>query len=347
MIYSELGTSKIRVSLLCLGTMTWGQQNTEEDAFKHLDFACDMGINFIDTAEIYPVPPKAETFSLTEQFIGKWLKQKKNREKIVLATKISGPSTLLSWISSNKPCFSKEHIKYSLDNSLKRLKTDYIDLYQLHWPNRKSNFFGQLGFNVPKNESFIPISEILSFLQDFINKGKIRFIGLSNETPWGVMSFINEAKKNGFSKIVTIQNPYNLLNRSFEVGNAEISYREKVGLLAYSPLACGVLSGKYFQKNVPKNSRLTLFGKHFTRYNNERASLAAKKYINLAAKTGIKPAQLALSFVNSRSYLTSTIIGATNIEQLRENIESINVNLSKDILKEIEKIHLQNPNPAP
>jgi len=346
MQYRKLGISDLNVSLLCLGTMTWGEQNTEAEAFTQMDMAINAGINFFDTAEMYPVPPKAETYTNTETIIGNWFNKHNNRSKVILASKVAGRSDTLQYIRDGKFCLDKKNIQQALDASLKRLKTDYIDLYQLHWPDRKTNFFGQLGFVYDEKDQSTNIEETLLALADFVKQGKIRYIGLSNETPWGVMKFLQIADKLNLPKVVSIQNPYNLLNRSYEIGLSEISHRENTGLLAYSPLAFGVLSGKYLNNQAPKNARITLF-ERFSRYSNQLGILATQSYVNIAKKYNLDPSQMALAYVNSRSFLTSNIIGATSLEQLKTNIESINITLSAEILDEIESIHTLYPNPCP
>ena len=347
MRYKKLAHTDIDVSLICLGTMTWGEQNTEQEAYEQLDFSLERGVNFIDTAELYPVPPKRETFSRTETYIGSWFQKRKNRDKVILATKIAGKASWLPWIREGKNCFDRKNITSALEGSLRRLKTDYIDLYQLHWPERKTNFFGQLGYYPSQEDAFIPIEETLVILHDLVNEGKIRYIGLSNETPWGVMEFLRFAKDRQLPRVVSIQNPYNLLNRTYEIGLAEVSHREGAGLLAYSPLAFGVLSGKYLDNTASETSRLKLFGEQFKRYLNENALASTKKYVDLAKRHGISPTQMSLAFVNERPFLTSNIIGATDLKQLKENIDSIHIKLSKEVLEEIEKIHSSNPNPSP
>ena len=345
MNFKKLGNTDIKVSLICLGTMTWGEQNSKEEAFAQMDFALDNGINFFDTAELYAVPPKKETYGLTEKYIGEWFNKKKNREKIILASKVAGKSGM-TWLRDEKTCLDKKHITKALEESLKRLQTDYIDLYQLHWPDRKTNFFGQLGYQHDENDNSIPLEETLSILDDLVKQGKIRYIGISNETAWGTMKLIEIAKEKNFSRIVSVQNPYNLLNRSYEVGLAEVSIREQCGLLAYSPLGFGVLSGKYLNNQWPENARLTLF-KEFTRYLNPVAIKCTESYIKLAEENGFKPSQMALSYVNSRPFLTSNIVGATNLKQLKENIDSVDIKLNEKIIEKIEEIHKINPNPAP
>ena len=345
MQFKKLGNTDIKVSLICLGTMTWGEQNSKEEAFAQMDFALDNGINFFDTAELYAVPPKKETYGFTEKYIGEWFNKKKNREKIILASKVAGKSGM-TWLRDEKTCLDKKHITKALEESLKRLQTDYIDLYQLHWPDRKTNFFGQLGYQHDENDNSIPLEETLSILDDLVKQGKIRYIGISNETAWGAMKLIEIAKEKNFSRIVSVQNPYNLLNRSYEVGLAEVSIREQCGLLAYSPLGFGVLSGKYLNNQWPENARLTLF-KEFTRYLNPVAIKCTESYIKLAEENGFKPSQMALSYVNSRPFLTSNIVGATNLKQLKENIDSVDIKLNEKIIEKIEEIHKINPNPAP
>jgi aryl-alcohol dehydrogenase-like predicted oxidoreductase len=346
MEYRELGNTGIDVSVICLGTMTYGEQNTEAEAFEQMDYALSAGINFFDTAELYAIPARAETYGRTEEIIGNWLHARKNRDKIILASKIAGPGEgWVDHIRGGKTRYSRAHIEAALNGSLQRLKTDYLDLYQLHWPERKTNFFGQLGYD-PKADSFTPIEETLGVLADLVQVGKIRHIGLSNETPWGVMQFLMAADKLGLPRIASIQNPYNLLNRSYEVGLAEISWREQCGLLAYSPLGFGVLSGKYLHGASPAGARLTLYP-DYTRYSSPQALSATEKYVELAKAHDLHPTQMALAYVNSRHFLTSTIIGATSMEQLKINIGSIEVHLADETLDEIEAIHTQLPNPSP
>tara|TARA_R110000868_G_scaffold269233_2_gene528611 strand:+ start:19400 stop:20434 length:1035 start_codon:yes stop_codon:yes gene_type:complete len=339
-----LGHSDIKVSKICLGTMTWGEQNTLEQAHAQLDMAMDHGVNFIDTAEMYPVPPMKETCHKTEEIIGHWKKLHSNRDQIILATKVVGPG--FEWIRGG-PRLTKQHVRQALEDSLKRLQTDYVDLYQVHWPDRHTNFFGKRGFAPPEGqEQSTPIEETLAVLAELVKEGKIREIGLSNETPWGVSQWLKLADAGVGPRPVTIQNPYSLLNRLYENGLAEFSYRENIGLLPYSPLAFGMLTGKYDDGAKPQNARLTLFDR-FTRYNNEKATAAAKAYNTLAKDHNLTPAQMALAFVNSRHFTTSTIIGATTLEQLSENLSSEQINLSAQVLEEIELIYNNNPNPAP
>ena len=340
-----LGQTDIHVSTLCLGTMTWGEQNTEKEAHAQLDMALDVGINFIDTAEMYPVPPGPRTQGLTEQYLGSWLSKKKRRDNLVIASKVTGRSSNFNYLRGGETRLDKKNIEAALNESLKRLKTDYIDLYQLHWPDRKTNFFGQLGYTAEDENDVIALSETLGVLDKLIKKGKIRTIGLSNETPWGAMECLRLASE-GLPRIVSIQNPYNLLNRSYEIGLAEVSIRESCGLLAYSPLAFGVLSGKYLNSAKPKNARLTLFDR-FQRYINPHAQKATERYVQLAQDFSMDPVQMALCFVNTRPFLTSNIIGATTLEQLETNIQSAKITLPDEIYSEIDKIHTDIPNPCP
>lgn len=346
MKFCKLGNTGIDVSLICLGTMTWGKQNTQTEAFNQLEAAIAYGVNFIDTAELYPVPPEEETYTLTEQYLGNWLKKRGRRDDLIIATKIAGRSDSLPHIRNGQLCFDRKNIEEALNASLRRLQTDYIDLYQLHWPDRNTNYFGKLGYDHKSDESSIPIEETLRILDDQVRAGKIRHIGVSNETPWGVMQFLHLAEKFDLPRIVSIQNPYSLLNRSFEVGLAEIAHRENCGLLAYSPLGFGVLSGKYLGGKKPPNARITLF-KRFSRYNNPESVAATKAYIDLAKEHNLDPAQMALAFVHSRSFLTSTIIGATTMDQLETNLASVDIALAEELIDGINAIHQRHPNPAP
>ncbi len=348
MEYSKLGHSEIEVSRICLGTMTWGEQNTQSQAFEQMDYALERGVNFWDTAELYSVPPKAETYGSTETIIGNWFAKTKQRAKVVLASKIAGPAEFVEHIRNGQTRFNEQTIEKALNGSLQRLQTDYIDLYQLHWPERPTNFFGKLGFNYPQQSptDLTPIEETLSALSKQVEAGKIRTIGLSNETAWGTMKFLQVAEKMGLEKIVSVQNPYSLLNRSYEVGLAEIAHQENVGCLAYSPLAFGVLSGKYLNNQWPKDARITLFPR-FDRYQNSQAQAATQAYYELANKYNLSLAQMALAYVNSRAFVTANIIGATTLAQLEENIDSINVQLSDESLHELEEIHHQYTYPSP
>ncbi|MCK7542880.1 NADP(H)-dependent aldo-keto reductase [Marinobacter bryozoorum] len=341
----RLGRTDLDVSLICLGTMTWGQQNTEQEAFEQLDYATGEGINFIDAAEMYPVPPRAETQGLTEQYLGNWLARRGRRDDLVIASKVAGPGNGLTYLR-NGPRLTRDHIRQACEASLERLQTDYIDLYQVHWPDRNTNFFGKLGYRHRENEEFTPIEETLGALHELVQEGKIRHIGLSNETPWGTMKYLQLAEQHGWPRPVSVQNPYNLLNRTFELGLAEVAHREDVGLLAYSPLAFGMLTGKYLDGQRPENSRITLF-ERFVRYQGEHAEEAIRAYCELAKAHGLTPAHLALAWVNSRRFVTSNIIGATTMEQLRENIDSVNVTLSDEVLKSLEELHKAFTYPCP
>ena len=344
MEYRKLGNTAIDISLIGLGTMTFGEQNTEADAHQQLDYALAQGINFIDTAEMYPVPPQATTQGATERYIGSWL-VKQQREKIILATKAAGPGAWMQYLR-NGPRLNAQHIQQALDDSLQRLQTDYIDLYQIHWPERQTNFFGQLGFEPGDDTDAVPIADTLHVLADCVRQGKVRCVGISNESPWGTMHYLQLAESLDLPRIVSVQNPYSLLNRTYEIGMAEISYREQVGLLAYSPLAFGVLSGKYLNNARPAGARLSRW-KRFSRYTNPQGQTATAAYVALAREFDLSPAQMALAYVNSRPFVSSNIIGATNLEQLRENIASVDIKLPNAVLEKIETIHAQHPNPCP
>ncbi len=346
MEYNKLGQTDIEVSQICLGTMTWGEQNTEKEAHEQLDYAVESGINFIDVAEMYPVPPREETYGLTESYIGNWLGKRKDRDKIILASKVAAKAEWLPYIRGGQIKLDNKNIVQALEDSLRRLKTDYIDLYQMHWPDRDTNFFGKLAYYHAPEKDGIPIAETLAVLDELVKQGKIRAIGISNETPWGCAEYLRISREKELPRIVSIQNPYNLLNRTFEIGISEFSHREQVGLLAYSPLAFGALSGKYLNNQKPEGARLTLF-ERFNRYLNPQATNATEAYVNLAKKNDLDPSQMALSYVSSRPFLTSNIIGATSMEQLKMDIESINIELSDDVIKDIESIHEKIPNPAP
>ena len=349
MQYRPLGRTNVNVSLITLGTMTWGEQNTEAEAHAQLDYATERGINLIDVAEMYPVPPKAETQGLSERYLGTWLKKSGKRDQLLIATKATGPARKPHnprHVRGGINNFDRKGLTEALNGSLERLQLDHVDLYQLHWPDRSVNSFGQLNYSHIADEETVAIEETLSILSEFVKAGKIRHIGLSNETSWGVAQFLRAAEKFDLERIVTIQNPYNLLNRTFEINLAEFAHREQVGLLAYSPLAFGMLSGKYENGARPAGGRLTLF-ERFTRYTNPQAEAATKAYVALARKHGIDPAQLALAYVNSRPFVTSNIIGATTLEQLRSNIDSLSVQLSPEIIEQIDAIHKTQPNPAP
>ena len=344
MLYTTLPNTDIKVSKICLGTMTFGQQNTENEAHEQLNYAISKGINFIDTAEMYPVPGKKETQGNTEKFIGTWLKN--NREKVVLATKIAGPNRAFSYIREELN-FSKESIKLAIETSLLRLQTDYIDLYQLHWPERKTNIFGIRNYKHDETEEWSDnFAEIIESLNESIKEGKILHYGVSNETSWGLMRYAEESRKLQLPKPITIQNPFSLLNRTFEINLAEIAHRENIGLLAYSPLAFGILSGKYLGGAMPENSRLKLFPQ-MSRYNKMNTNNATQMYVELANKNGFSLAQMSLAYLLQKPFLTSVIIGATNLPQLMENVSSWHINLSDEIVQEIEFIFEKYPNPAP
>ena len=349
MKYRKLGSSEIDVSVICLGTMTWGEQNSKDEAFHQMDYALDQGVNFFDTAELYPVMPKQETYGRTEEIIGDWFQKNKKRDKVVLATKVASKSTGLEWIrqGSDKLGLDKNNINIAVDESLRRLKTDYIDLYQIHWPERKVPLFGKLDFEYdPYDNNWTSFEEVLENLNDLIKIGKIRYIGTSNETPWGMMKFLQISKEKNLPQMASIQNVYSLVNRVFDTANSEVAIRERCGLLAYSPIAGGRLSGKYLNGAKPKNARYTLWPSRFSRHATSRGDKAILNYVNLAKKYNLPPAKMANAFVNERPFVTSNIIGATSMEQLKENIDSINVNLSKELIKEIEEIHSLDPNPC-
>ncbi len=346
MEYTKLGHTNIKVSKICLGTMTFGEQNTKTEGHQQMDYAIDQGINFFDTAEMYAVPSSEENNGKTEDIIGSWFKARGKREQVVLATKITGPSANLKYVRDPLK-FNREQIMQAIEGSLKRLQTDYVDLYQLHWPERKVNFFGKRGYVYDPNDQWEDnFHEILECMQDLVKAGKIRYFGISNETPWGLMHFLKVAEQHQLPRCVSIQNPYSLLNRTFEVGLAEICMREQAGLLAYSPMAFGLLSGKYHKGLDEETSRLNKY-KRMSRYNGKNTRQAAFRYLEIAERHHLDMAQMALAFVNSRPFVTSTIIGATNLDQLKENVDSIYVELSSEVLKEIEEVHEDMPNPAP
>ena len=346
MEYRALGHTDLKVSTLCLGTMTWGEQNSEDEAFAQMDLALGRGVNFWDTAELYPVPPRAETAGRTEEMIGNWFRTRGQRDKVILATKVKGRSAALAHQAGQARDLSRTQVLRAIEGSLKRLQTDYIDLYQLHWPDRPTNFFGQLGYRHDAEAHSVPLRETLSALAEAVRAGKIRHVGLSNETPWGVLACLRLAEQEGLPRVVSIQNPYSLLNRTFEVGLAEIAIREQVGLLAYSPLAFGVLSGKYRGGAKPAGARLTLYSQ-FSRYVGARAVAATEAYVAIAERHGLNPAQMALAFVTQQPFVTSNIIGATTLPQLESNLASMDLHLADDVLREIEAVHQNNPNPAP
>jgi len=336
MKYTTLPHTDIKVSKICLGTMTWGNQNTQQEGFAQMDMALDKGVNFFDAAELYPVPAEAKTYGETERIIG---------NKVVLATKIAGPGDYTAHIRTTG--FSQSALNEAVNDSLKRLQTDYIDLYQLHWPERQTNTFGTRDYEHNDNDKWQDnFNEVLHSLDKLITSGKIRQVGISNEKAWGTMRYLNESHQHDLPRMLTIQNPYSLLNRTFEGDLAEIALREKIGLLAYSPMAFGVLSGKYITGKASQDSRLKLFPR-FARYSSKQCTEATKHYLDIAERHGLSLAQMALAFVNDRPFMTSNIIGATKLKQLEENIDSINVTLSQDILNEINAVHAKVPNPAP
>lgn len=347
MHYNILPDTNIKVSKICLGTMTWGEQNTESEGHEQLNYAInERGINFLDTAEMYSVPAKATTQGFTEKIIGTWLHKRNKRDDLIIASKVCGPSAGLPHIGTGRK-FNSENMTNALHHSLQRLQTDYIDIYQLHWPERPTNYFGALGYHHTSDDAVTDFVETLTVLDDFIKQGKIRYIGISNETPWGTMQYLRIAEKHALPKIITIQNPYNLVNRTYEIGLSEIGIRENIGLLAYSPLAGGLLSEKYLKGNRPDGARFTLWPNYFTRYAHPNTMKAVEKYATLAKEHNLSLAQMSLAFINSRDFLTANIIGATTMQQLKENIDSIDIVLSEEVLKEIQKIHLEFPNPAP
>jgi len=344
MEYRYLGNTEEKVSVICLGTMTWGEQNSEAEAHEQMDYAVERGVNFFDTAEMYPVPPRPETQGETERHIGTWLAKRGRRDDLVLATKVSGPG--VDHVRNGRPSFDRQGLREALEASLERMQTDYVDLYQLHWPERHANFFGRLGYG-PDDDPVPPrIRETLEALGELVEEGRIRYIGLSNETPWGVMRFLHTAEQNDLPRVVSVQNPYNLVNRTYEIGLAEVSHREQCGLLAYSPLGFGVLSGKYLDGQRPNGARLTEFTR-FTRYLKEAGQDATRRYVELARDHGLDPAQMALAYVNTRPFLTSNIVGATTLDQLKNDIDSIDITLSNEVLEGIEAVHTNRPNPCP
>ena len=346
MNYKKLGSTDVDVSTICLGTMTWGEQNSKADGFEQMDYAIDNGVNFWDTAEIYAIPMREETYGETENIIGEWFKKTKKRDKIILATKVSGP-TSKEYIRGGGCSYDKKSMSEALEKSLKRMQTDYIDLYQLHWPERNTNFFGKQGYEHNSNEkNWITFEEILENLKKFVDAGKIRYVGLSNETAWGLAKCLELSKLKNLPKMMAVQNPYNLLNRTYEVGLAEISVREQSGLLAYSPLAFGYLTGKYRNNNMPKGSRIDLF-KDFTRYNNQNSIKAIEEYYKISQKFNLDFAQMSIKFCEIQPFVTSVIIGATTMQQLKTNVESVNVKLNNEIINEINEVQKIYPNPCP
>ena len=345
MNYKKLGNTDLDVSTICLGTMTWGEQNSQKEGFEQMDYALDKGINFFDTAELYSVPPKKETFGHTETIIGNWFKKTNKRDKIILASKVSGP--MREYVRGGGNQYGEKNITVALEESLKRLKTDYIDLYQLHWPERNTNMFGRLGYEHKNDNKWNKFEDVLKNLKKFIDQGKVRHIGLSNETAWGAQKYLEISKDHNLPRMMSIQNPYNLLNRTYEVGLAEVSIREQIGLLAYSPLASGYLSGKYRNNQMPKNSRVSLDPDFWSRYNKPNTDVAVDAYFKIAKKYNLDLAQMSLKFCEIQPFMTSVIIGATKMQQLKTDIESVNVNLSEEIIKEINEVQKIYPNPCP
>ena len=344
MNYKKLGNTDINVRTICLGTMTWGEQNTQIEAFEQMNYSLDNGVNFWDTAELYAVPPKAETYGHTETIIGNWFEETKKRKDIILASKVGGPSR--KYMRNGENSFTGKNLEDALHGSLKRLKTDYIDLYQLHWPERNVNNFGKLGYEHKEND-WNKFEDVLENLKKFIEQGKIRYVGLSNETPWGVMNYLQLAKDKGLPRMMAIQNPYSLLNRSYEVGLAEVSIRENIGCLAYSPLASGYLSGKYRNKQFPKGSRMERDFDFWTRYRKPNMENAVEDYYKISQKYDLDMSQMSIKFCEVQDFMTSVIIGATTMEQLKTNVESVKVNLDSEVIKEINNVQKKYPNPCP
>jgi len=342
MLKRRLGSSELEVPVICLGTMNWGQQNTEAEAHDQLSYAIDeRGLTFIDTAEMYPVPPETEKQGRTETYIGNWLKKRGKRDDLIIATKVSAGRFMQTRDMGPIPRYDRKSIREAIEGSLKRLQTDYVDLYQIHFPERKTNFFGVRDYKHDPNDSSTPIAETLETLGELVKEGKVRYIGVSNETPWGINEYLKAAKEKSYPRIVSIQNQYSLLNRTFETGLAEIAIKEKLSLLVYSPLNMGVLSGKYLDGAKPDGARFTIFERNRDRYNPAHAQDTIKRYIQLAKDNNLDPAQMALAFVISREFVASAIIGATSVEQLKIDIDSADVVLSDEVLAEIDKIHLE------
>jgi len=344
MNYKKLGNTDLNVSTICLGTMTWGEQNTQNEAFEQMDYALNNGVNFWDTAELYAVPPKAETYGYTEIIIGNWFEKTKKRKDVILASKVGGPSR--KYMRNGENSFTGKNLEDALHGSLKRLKTDYIDLYQLHWPERNVNNFGRLGYEHKEND-WNKFEDVLENLKKFIEEGKIRYVGLSNETPWGVMNYLQLSKDKDLPRMMSIQNPYSLLNRSYEVGLAEVSIRENIGCLSYSPLASGYLTGKYRNKQFPKGSRMERDFDFWTRYRKPNMEEAVEDYYKISQKFDLDMSQMSIKFCEVQDFMTSVIIGATTMEQLKTNVESVKVNLDSEVIKEINNVQKKYPNPCP
>ncbi len=344
MNYKKLGNTDLNVSTICLGTMTWGEQNTQNEAFEQMDYSLDSGVNFWDTAELYAVPPKAETYGYTETIIGNWFEKTKKRKDVILASKVGGPSR--KYMRNGENSFTGKNLEDALHGSLKRLKTDYIDLYQLHWPERNVNNFGRLGYEHKEND-WNKFEDVLENLKKFIEEGKIRYVGLSNETPWGVMNYLQLSRDKDLPRMMSIQNPYSLLNRSYEVGLAEVSIRENIGCLSYSPLASGYLTGKYRNKQFPKGSRMERDFDFWTRYRKPNMEEAVEEYYKISQKFDLDMSQMSIKFCEVQDFMTSVIIGATTMEQLKTNVESVKVNLDSEVIKEINNVQKKYPNPCP
>lgn len=345
MEYREIPRTDLRVSLIGLGTMTWGEQNTEAEGHAQMDYALEQGVNFFDTAEMYPVPPRAETCHETERIVGTWFADRKNRDRVLLGTKVAGPGSHVAHIRGG-PRLDRAGVRTALEGSLERLRTDYVDLYQLHWPDRPVPIFGARDYSPPRNTDRVPLEETLGALGELIDEGKIRHVGLSNETPWGTMKCLQLAESKGLPPIATIQNSYNLLNRTFDGGLSEICHEEGVRLLAYSPLAFGRLSGKYRGGAMPEGARITRW-KRFARYNGPHSDAAIEEYVRIADEAGLDPAQMALAWINSRPHVASNLVGATTMEQLKSNIASVDVELPGEVRKAIDTVHQRYPNPCP
>jgi aryl-alcohol dehydrogenase-like predicted oxidoreductase len=345
MEYRRLGRSDLSVSAICLGTMTFGAQNTEGEAHAQLDYALECGVNFVDTAEMYPVPPRAETCTRTETIVGKWL-CRQPRDRVILATKVAGPRRAMRWIRGGPRSLDRDNIRSALEGSLRRLQTDHVDLYQLHWPERNTPMFGEYAFEPGRETDAVPIHAQLETLAELVEEGKVRYVGLSNELPWGVTEFLRLSREHGLPRVVSVQNAYNLINRIYEYGLAEIGFREDIGLLAYSPLAFGHLSGKYLE-NPAAQGRISLFKRFGQRYEKPNVAAAVAAYREVARRYGLSPAQLALAFVYRRWFVASTIIGATGLDQLRENLDAWEVSLPAEAVADIEAVHLRYTNPAP
>jgi len=346
MLYRKLPRTDLEVSLIGLGTMTWGEQNSQEEAFEQMDYALEQGVTLFDTAEMYPVPSRAETYGRTESIIGAWLESRGNRDKIVLATKVAGPSVHAKHIREGQSRLNRNNIEVALDASLRRLRTDRIDLYQLHWPDRAVPLFGSRDYSPPGRDESVPIEETLEALEAIHDTGRVRYFGLSNETPWGAMRFLRLAEERGWPRMATIQNAYNLLNRTFDSGLSEVCHHEDLRLLAYSPLGFGTLSGKYLDGARPDGARITRWNR-FSRYQGPNAEAAIADYVKIANEAGLEPAQMALAFVNGRSSVASNLIGATTMQQLRDNIASVDLQLPGEVRRRIDRVHSRYPNPCP